>query len=141
MELCSLIGRPSDDYEIAFRELAEADNVYDAKVGSMMLELLERLRRDSSTVTLFAFSQSPAELSLLYASSSKASAHVTVRIDRPDYAPLVDGKPPFHYRMSFVIQTTDDSTFGERPFEKRVQAVEDACEFLNEAILEANRHS
>jgi hypothetical protein len=137
MEIVSLIEPGSRDYEGPFRSVASSAAAYEARVGGMMLDLLDAVRRDSIGPRLFAFAHTNRELWLQYYSASNgASAMIRITIDRPDYGPLEDGLPRFHYRLDYRIKSSNGAI--ARPLiEQRAHSVETACAFVREAISDA----
>ena len=137
MEIVSLIAPGSSDDEGPFRSLASSAAAYDARVGRMMLDLLDAIRRDSIGPRLFASVHTDRELLLQYYSASNgASAVIKIAIDRPDCGPVGDGLPRFHYRLDYRIKSSNDAI--ARPLiEERARSVEAACAFVREAIGDA----
>ena len=72
-----------------------------------MLDLIDSLRRDAVGPTLFATPHLNRELWLQYSAPNGDSVMITVTIDHPDYAPLENGLPSFHYRLSRTIQDSN----------------------------------
>lgn len=137
MEIVSLIEPGTRDYEGPFRSLAGSAAAYDARVGRMMLDLLDAIRRDAVGPRVFAFAHTNRELSLQYYSASNgASAMIRIAIDRPDCGPLEDELPRFHYRLDCRIKSSNDAI--ARPLiEERARSLETACAFVREAIRDA----
>ena len=137
VEIVNLLPDSLDGYEAPFRKLARSDVAYDALVGSMMLGLLNALRNDPLDVTLFASLHSEIELRLQYSVFSNGpSLMLSAIVDRPDYGPLANGIPNFHYRLAFRI---GDSTDGLTT-ECRAQTANDALQFVRNAILATQDH-
>ncbi len=60
----------------------------------MMLALIARLHEDPTPVTLFGMTFRE-ELWLTAGNESP----IRLCVDAPDFAPLIDGFPPYHYRI------------------------------------------
>ena len=132
MEIIALL-QPS--FEIALKERAQSDSAYDAKFARHLLELLDALRSEPIGPQLFASYHLDRDLWLQYCSPNNAHCMITVTMDRPDYGPLVDGLPVFHYRMT--CQKTDSSERQIRPaLEDRTRNIDSAVEFVRQAIRE-----
>ncbi len=137
MEIVSLLGQSHDEYESPFRDLAESDVAYDARVGEMMLALIDTLRGDPLGVTIHASHHPDIELWLQYSVPDGAHVMISATVDRPDFGPLTDGLPNFHYRLSYRIGDATDRL----PTEHRASTLPDAHEFIRDAIVATQNHS
>lgn len=135
MEIVNLTGPDSPNFDAEYQRLANSDSAYDARVARMMLDFLAALRREPIGPRLFA-SRILNELWLQYSAPGGASVLVAVTVDRPDYGPLDDGLPQFHYRLSYKLRSSADVE-EQRPVEERARCIESACEFVGVAIAEA----
>jgi hypothetical protein len=132
MEIIALL-EPS--FETALKVRAQSDSAYDAKSARHLLELLDALRHEPNGPQLFASYHLDRDLWLQYRSPNKAHCMITITMDRPDYGPLVDGLPVFHYRMT--CEKTDSTEKKIRPtLEDRTRSVDSAVEFVRNAIRE-----
>jgi len=139
MEIVDLLGR-SNEFEATFRELALSDAPYHAAIGNMMVDLLDSLRRDPFDGTVHA-SHHPdlgsPELWLQYSVPNGSSVMITVSVDRPDYGPLTNGLPRFHYRLAYRLGDSTDHL----PTEHRTPVLQEAHDFIRHAILATHGHS
>ena len=132
MEVVELIR---SDFESALHDRAHSDSAYHARIARLLMDLLEALRQEPIGPKLFASYHLDRDLWLQYRSPHSARFMITVTIDRPDYGPLVDGLPLFHYRMTCKI--TDSTGNQTRPTqEDRSRSVDSAVEFVRNAIRE-----
>jgi hypothetical protein len=132
MEIIALL-QPS--FETALNERARSDSAYDAKFARHLLELLDTLRHEPIGPQLFASYHRDRDLWLQYRSPNNAHCLITITMDRPDYGPLVDGLPVFHYRMT--CQKTDSTKRQIRhTLEDRTRSIVSAVEFVRKAIRE-----
>ena len=132
MEIVSLL---KSDFEATLHERARSDLVYDARIARLLLDLLDALRHEPIGPKLFVSYHLDTDLWLQYRSPHSAHCMITVTMDRPDYGPLVDGLPLFHYRMT--CKMTDSMANQTRPKqEDRTRSVDSAVEFVRNAIRE-----
>tara|TARA_R110002072_G_scaffold303123_1_gene494631 strand:- start:34243 stop:34659 length:417 start_codon:yes stop_codon:yes gene_type:complete len=134
MEIVNLPGADSPNFDAEYQRLANSDSAYDARVARMMLDFLAALRREPIGPRLFA-SHILNELWLQYSAPGGASILVAVTVDSPDYGPLDDGLPQFHYRLSYKLRSSNDEE--QLPVEERARSIESACEFVGVAIAVA----
>ncbi|MBM3968206.1 MAG: hypothetical protein FJ308_24575 [Planctomycetes bacterium] len=132
MEIVALLA---PDFETALDERAKSGSAYDARIARLLLDLLDALRHEPIGPRLFASFHLDRDLWLQYRSPNNAHCMITIKMDRPDYGPLVDGLPLFHYRMT--CQTTDSTESKVGPIlEDRTRSVDSAVEFVRNAIRE-----
>lgn len=132
MEIVSLLPA---DFEATLHRRARSDSQYDARIARLLLDLLDALKREPIGPRVFASFHLDRDLWLQYRSPNNAHCMITITMDRPDYGPLVDGVPLFHYRMSCKI--TDSSQNQTRPTQTdRTRSVDSAVEFVRNAIRE-----
>lgn len=135
MEIIALIPR---DFEAALHERSKSDSPYEARVAHMLGGLLDVLRRDAIGPRLFASYHLQREIFLQYFAPNGSHCMITVAIDSPDYGPLENGLPRFHYRMTYQLKRKIDDR--RLPLiEERVHSVESASEIVRQAILEARK--
>jgi hypothetical protein len=115
-----------------YRRLAASKSCYEARIGTMMLEFLDRLRHGVTGPRLGVIKMSE-ELWLQYADGQGHSTLITVRIDHKDYSPLVDGVPPMHYRLASTRFTANLQNNLPK-VELQTSDVETASDFVLEAI-------
>lgn len=132
MEVSSPLG---DDFESALQERTNAGCAYDARVAGLLLALLDALRRQVTGPRLYAFFRPDGEVSLHYRAPNDSRCVITVTVDRPDYGPLENGLPRFHYRMTYQITNSWLNRAGP-VVEERMRTVDSAVEFLQDAIRE-----
>jgi hypothetical protein len=132
MEIFSLL---KPNFEATLRERTVSDSAYHARVAQLLLDLLESLRREPIGPRVHASYHLDRDLWLQYRAPNNARCMITITIDRPDYGPLVDGLPVFHYRM--CCQMTDSSENGNpQKDEDRTRCIDSAVEFVRNAIRE-----
>lgn len=132
MEIVGLLRR---NFEAPLHERAQSDSPFEARVAHMLLNLLDALRRDAIGPCLFASYHLERDLWLQYSAPNGAHCMITVTIDRPDYGPLDNGLPRFHYRMTYLIKRGANDR--DLPvIEERIRSVESAQEFVRHAISE-----
>ena len=132
MEIVNL----SHDVDAILHKRTQSESRYDARTAEMLLELLHAMRRNSEGSRLYASFVYQRELRLQYRAPNGRSCMITVTIDRPDYGPLENGLPIFHYRMAYRIS----GRYGEqeRPLiEARVRGADLAVEFVQTAVSES----
>jgi len=131
-----IVGWPHGDIDAALRARADSDCKYDARLAQLLLDFVEALRREKAGPRLFASIHLNRELWLRYRAPNGTGCRITVTMDRPDYGPLEDGLPQFHYRMSYRIITPTDN-LNHPLTEERARRVQSAVEFVWQAISEA----
>ncbi len=132
MEIVALLSR---DFESALHERARSDSAYDARIARHLLDLLDALRHEPIGPRLLASYYFDCELWLQYHAPNNSHCIITITMDRPDYGPLVDGLPLFHYRMT--CNKTDSNKNHVRPdVEDRTRSVDSAVEFVHKSIRE-----
>ena len=132
MEIVALLN---SNFEAALHDRTVSDSAYDARVAQMLLDLLDALRHEPIGPKLFASYHLDQDIWLQYRSPHSAHCMITVTMDRPDYGPLVDGLPVFHYRMT--CKMTDSTTHQIRPMQEvRIRSIDSAVEFVWNAIRE-----
>jgi hypothetical protein len=123
------------DFEDECRRMSESGSPAESRIGGMMLALFDALRRGVVGPRLFASKLLPghSELWLQYSSAYGRRTMITTMVDYQDYAPLVDGAPLMHYRLSYT-RASDEPAAHVPPVELRTRDVGTAYEFIVEAI-------
>ena len=139
MQIVDLFAPESPQFDAPFRCLADSDSPTNVRVGRMMLDLLDELRKLPAGPILYAHAHNDRELWLAYtAPDRRSSTTLKVAIDSKDYSSLENGLPRFHYRLAFDVMSRTDSQ-ERRSVEDRVHSVQSAFEFVTTAI-EQTRH-
>jgi hypothetical protein len=132
MEIVALLKR---DFESTLHKRAGSESAYDARIARHLLDLLHALRHERTGPRLLASYHFDRELWLHYHAPNNAHCIITITMDRPDYGPLVDGLPLFHYRMT--CNKTDSKRKPIRPAEEdRSRSVKSAVDFVRNSIRE-----
>lgn len=126
---------PKRDFETELRTRAGSGSAYDARIAGLLLDLLDALRGDAIGPRVFVSYHLDRELWLHYRGPNDAHCLITVTLDRPDYGPLENGLPRFHYRMTYRI-TGSTHNRDQPTIEQRARSVESAVEFVWQAIRE-----
>jgi len=134
MEIVNL----SHDVDAILHKRTQSESRYDARTAELLIDLLHAMRRDPEGPRLFASILLERELWLLYVVPGGASCMITVTIDRPDYGPLENGLPIFHYRMAYRITGRSDGRVGPMN-EARVHSTGSAVEFVHTAISKTQK--
>jgi hypothetical protein len=135
MKIVDLLHPDSPTFEDEYHRLSASDSPYETRVGKMMLEFLDRLRRGVIGPQLFA-SNLIGELCLQYSHGLRHTM-IKAKIDHKDCSPLVEGVPILHYRLTYSLPETESAT---RPkIELRTRDVDEAYEFVVDAIKTCQR--
>lgn len=132
MEIVALI---EPNFETALHERTQSDSAYDARVAQLLLDLLDGLRHEPVGPQLFASFHLDRDLWLQYYAPNKAHCMITITMDHPDYGPLADGLPLFHYRMTCKMTDSTERQIGPMQ-EDRTRSVDSAVELVRNAIRE-----
>ena len=123
-----------DPYQ-KFRRQRESGTPYETRIAELQLNLLDSLERGPVGPRLSVSTGIGNEMWISYSSPDGASASIVVDIDRPDYGPLVNGLPRFHYRIKSSIRHAGDDQWSPEK-EERIRSVESAYEFIRRVIVE-----
>ena len=136
MEILDTLPPHGRSFEDFYQAQAKSDFPAERRMGEMMLELFEALRRGTIGPRLHAL-KTADELWLSYSSGTDNYVSIGLKVDYKDRTPMVNGLPQFHYRLSY-----EGSLLNERPLpltELRTRDLRTACDFIGEAIERCRR--
>ena len=140
MEIIDLINPDWPDFDASFRRVAESASPREARIGRMMLDLLESLRQSLPGTLFYASVSGNEELWLSYCVPGQSAATmIKIAVDAPDYGPLENGLPRFHYRLSYKFNPPGGDWAG-LPTEERLHSVQAACQFVVAAVEQARNY-
>lgn len=119
--------------KIGFQRLASSASPLEAKVGSLMLALLEHLESQGEEPTVFGHLMSAKELFLAFKAKGGWHAPIKVTMDFMDRSPLVDGAPVFHYRLSYRPPPPDSKSHPQA-LELRTHQTKEASDFIVDSV-------
>lgn len=126
-------------FEASFRRLASSEEPMEAKVGTMMLALLDHLRNQGDEPTVFGFEMYPRELWLIVRAKDDWAASLKITIDFIDRSPLVEGVPVLHYRLSYQ-PPSPSFTSHPKTLELRTRQMQEAADFIVDVITKYQDH-
>ena len=122
-------------FEVTFRRLASSDSELEARFGAMMLDLLDHLRDKREAFTVWGHEIASGQLGLIFEARGGWCDPIKIAIDFMDRAPIVQGHPKFHYRLSYAPPPRHSSSH-QPTMELRTHDVHEAVGFIVHVIKE-----
>ena len=110
VRIVNLLSIEEPDLKPALRHMANDHDSIIARIGQMLLDLLNHLEADGNAPLVFA--QIYCHEMWLSPANQYNRAMVKIGVDWPDYGPLRDGLPAMHYRLQISRRVGGPSRDG-----------------------------